>query len=254
MASSASGLSGVRHELKSDRVAAELERRILSGQLKPGERLPTEGELCEILDVSRSVVRDAIRSLVTRGLVTVRQGQGMTVAEPSDLAFGHALIALLARSELTMGEVVDARATIETRLIPQAVTTGTNADWDGLEETYTSFADAVAGQRWDIARDAHLAFHVGLLRSLHQPALELFLKPMTEIILISSAPPRETAPEDWEVESHKPILASLKARDAATAEKAIADHFSAVRDPARYEAFRSRLFKNVFADVPWAIP
>src|ERR1700679_2767227 len=137
-------LNGVRDELKSDRVAAELERRILSGELAPGDRLPTEGELGAMLSVSRSVIRDAIRTLIARGLITVRQGQGTTVAAPSDAAFAHALVALLARSELTMGDVIDARGTIESSLVPLAVETATEADLDALAAAHAAFAEAVA--------------------------------------------------------------------------------------------------------------
>ena len=187
------GLTLPRDELKSDRVASELERRILGGELEPGARLPTEGELGEILGVSRSVVRDAIRTLVARGLVTVRQGQGMAVAEPSDAAFGQALIALLARSDLTMGDVIDARATIETRLVPLAARAGEKRDWEHLDEVCTAFEEAVEASDWEVVRRTHLEFHLGLMRALHQPALEMFLTPMTEIILVSSTPPRPAA-------------------------------------------------------------
>lgn len=248
------GLTGPPDELKSDRVAGELERRILSGELRAGTRLPTESELCDILGVSRSVVRDAIRTLVARGLVTVRQGHGMTVAAPNDAAFGHALIALLARSDLTMGDVVNARATIELRLAPLAAVHGTEEDWEHLEATYQRFAAAVDEAEWDVARETHLDFHVGLLKAIHQPALELFLKPMTEIILISSAPPRRNAKVDWEVTTHRPILDALKARDAAGVERAMSDHFAATTDPKRYRTFRARPFRAVFTEVPWARP
>jgi DNA-binding FadR family transcriptional regulator len=251
---SAEGLTGLGGELKSDRVAAELERRILSGQLEPGERLPTESELCDILGVSRSVIRDAIRSLVARGLVSVRQGHGMTVATPSEAVFGQALITLLARSDLRMADVVDARATIETRLVPLAADSGTEGDWEHLEAVFTAFSDAVDASQWDAARETHLELHLGLLRALHQPALELLLRPMTEVILISSAPPRLTAREDWEVESHRPILDGLMARDAAAVERAMADHFAATRDPKRYRTFRARPFRDVFTELPWARP
>ena len=243
-----------RDELKSDRVAAELERRIFSGELATGTRLPTETELCEILGVSRSVVRDAIRSLVARGLVTVKQGHGMTVTEPSDASYSRALITLLIRSNLTMGDVVTARGLIEARLVPLAAVHGTEEDWERLEGFYQAFAAAVEAGDWDAARDRHVDFHVGLLRAIHQPALELLLKPMTEIILISGAPPRQTAKVDWEVETHRPILDAVKARDPAGAEEAMAAHFAATAEPERYEAFRARPFSAVFAEVPWARP
>lgn len=248
------GLTLARDELKSDRVAAALERQIFSGKLATGTRLPTESELCDILGVSRSVVRDAIRSLVARGLVAVRQGQGMTVAEPNDASFGQALITLLVRSDLTMAEVVTARGTIETQMVPLAAVNGTDADWARLEDHYERFEAAVAEADWDAARDRHVDFHVGLLQAIHQPALELLLKPMTEIIMISGAPPRRTVRVDWEVETHRPILDAVKARDPEAAVQAMTDHFDATADPARYARFRARKFGAVFSEVPWARP
>lgn len=246
--------ASIGDELKSDRVTAELERRILGGSLAPGDRLPTEGELGEMLGVSRSVIRDAIRSLVARGLVTVRQGQGMTVAQPSDAAFCHALIVLLARSSLTMGDVIDARAAIETAIVPMAAATGTEEDWDRLAQAFDAFAEAVAQGSWETARETHLAFHLGLLGALHRPALELFLKPMAEIIVVSAAPPRETSVEDWEVDSHPPILAALRAGDAEATEAAMNAHFARLAEPERYGSFRALTFQAVFEEVPWARP
>jgi DNA-binding FadR family transcriptional regulator len=239
---------------KSSRVVNELERRILSGELPPGERLPTETDLCEMLAVSRSVVRDAIRTLAARGLVTVRQGRGMTVAEPDSTAFGHALMVLLSRSGLKMGDVVDARAELETSLVGSAAQRGQPEDWDKLEASLKAFADAVAAKRWDEARQAHLDFHLGILRALHLPALEVLLLPMAEIILASAAPPRLEAEEDWEVETHYPIMEALRAGDAAAAEDGMRAHFKATRGERRYGEFRSRPFNLVFAELPWATP
>ncbi|HTU31787.1 MAG TPA: GntR family transcriptional regulator [Solirubrobacteraceae bacterium] len=246
-------LGSVRDELKSDRVAAELERRILCGELAPGDRLPTEPELGQMLGVSRSVVRDAIRSLVARGLVTVRQGQGTTVAAPSDATFAHALIALLARSELTMGDVVDARAAIECSLVPMAAETVTAEDLAALELAQDAFAAAVIDGDWARARESHLQLHLGLLDALHRPALQLFLKPMTEIIVISSAPPRLGSREDWEVETHPPIIDGLRARDPEAVRAAMAAYFRRL-EGTRYEEFRALSFRAVFAEIPWARP
>jgi GntR family transcriptional regulator, transcriptional repressor for pyruvate dehydrogenase complex len=246
-------LSSLRDELKSDRVAAELERRILCGDLAPGDRLPTEPELGRMLGVSRSVIRDAIRSLVARGLVTVRQGQGTTVAAPSDATFAHALIALLARSELTMGDVVDARAAIECSLVPMAAQTATAEDLEALTLSYETFAAAVAEGDWSRTRESHLQFHLGLLAALHRPALQLFLKPMTEIIVISSAPPRQGSREDWEVETHPPIIDGLRSGDPDAVREAMAGHFQRLEGE-RYDAFRALPFRAVFTEIPWARP
>jgi DNA-binding FadR family transcriptional regulator len=236
-------------ELKSERLVSAIERQILSGRLAPGARLPTEGELCDLLNVSRSVIRDAIRALVARGLVTVRQGRGTSVAMPSDAAFSRALLVLLARSGVTMGDVFDARATIETRLVGLAATSGTKADWGRLEETLDRFSQAVAQGNNELASQSHTAFHVGILASIHQPALDLMLKPLTEVILVSSmASLVREATEDWEVEFHRPILVALKARNPKAAEEAMIEHFEASTVPSHYGEFLARKFSDAYFD------
>ena len=60
----------------SDAVAASLERRILEGSLKPGDRLPPERELSLELGVSRPSLREAIQKLASKGMVQSRQGGG----------------------------------------------------------------------------------------------------------------------------------------------------------------------------------
>ncbi len=242
-------LPSIRAELKSDTVAAELERRILVGDLAPGERLPTEDELSQLFGVSRSVIRDAVRRLVARGLLTVRQGRGTSVTEPSDAAFCLAALALLARADVTVGEVISARAMLEIALVPLAAHSGSDRDWQFLDGVLDRFARAVDAGEWDVARDAHLAFHSGLLKALHQPALQLLLRPMTEVIWTSSEPPRVTEPSDWEVETHPPILDGLKARDPAAVEVAVREHYAVLDDAERYGAYRSRPFSSVFENL-----
>src|SRR5918996_6271200 len=114
--------------LKPEQVVRALERRILSGELRAGERLPTEGELGVELGVSRTVIRDAVRTLTTRRLVRVRHGFGMEVAPPSDLPLSQALADLLMRADVTVGQVLDARAALDRQLAPLAARNSTDAD------------------------------------------------------------------------------------------------------------------------------
>lgn len=227
----------------SDRVAAELESRILWGDPEPGNRLPTEAELCELFDVSRSVVRDALRTLVARGLVRVGPGQGIVVTDPSDEAFGQALLLLLARSSLTMREVTEARAAIEINLGPLAAARGTSDDWELMETHLEAFARAVDGQDWLRAHAEHLAFHVALLRAVHLSALEILLKPMHEIIVLSSVPPADN-PELWDVPAHPPILEALRRQDADGARSALEEHFRRFLGDERFETFESSPFRD----------
>ena len=234
-------------ELKSDRVAGVLEQQILSGELPPGAVLPPEGELVEMLGVSRTVVRDAVRTLVARGLLIVRQGRGTMVAEPSSEAFAAAMIALLARSGLTMGEVMRSRAAVETLVVRLAAEAGGQADWAILDEAYESLLHAVNAGDGVAANHAHAAFHNAILAATHQPALTLMLTPMSEIAtLTAGASVRSGSMEDWEVEAHRPILEALKRRDADAAAEAMHAHFELAMRPSTYHEFLARPFAEAY--------
>src|SRR5689334_18843294 len=102
--------------LLSHAVGETLEERILRGDWAPGERIPSEPELARQLGVSRSVVRDAVRTLAARGLLEVRQGFGTTVRPPADDTYHDAISVMLARSDLTAGDLALAREALDLRL------------------------------------------------------------------------------------------------------------------------------------------
>lgn len=227
----------------SDHVAAELQHQIVTGRLKPGDRLPTEAELCSMLGVSRSVVRDAIRTLAGKGLITVRQGHGMEVAEFTDGAFSNALVVLLMRSGFTMGDVLEARAGIETQLAMLAAERATPADFDELERDLERFKSAVDGEDWQEAHDQHLAFHLSLLDAVNLPALAMMLKPVQEVIVLSAVPPRRDDLDLWEYEAHPPILEALRLRDADAVRAAMDVHFATYQKEA-YQEMRDLPFRE----------
>jgi GntR family transcriptional regulator, transcriptional repressor for pyruvate dehydrogenase complex len=193
------------------------------GEVVPGERLPSVADLASLLGVSRAVIRDATRTLAARGLINVRQGQGMQVTEPSNLAFGEAGVLLLLRSELTLGDVFSARAAIEIGVGPLAARRGTAADWAHMEGRLREFEEALNRRDWDRVEQVHADFHLQILRALHLPALDLLLEPMQQIILLT-LPPSPQEPEGWELASHYPILDALRAGDEEGVRRALSEH------------------------------
>lgn len=134
-----------------DQIVQALRREIASGRLGPGERLPTEKELCETYGVSRPVVREAVASLKHDGLVISRQGSGAFVAEggasnvfrldvgqlEDDSELAH-IIELLIAIEVAMAEKAAQRrsaaqlATLKKALA--AIDRSIEAGQDGVEE------------------------------------------------------------------------------------------------------------------------
>jgi GntR family transcriptional repressor for pyruvate dehydrogenase complex len=219
-----------RRPTLSDLAASSLEDKILRGELREGTRLPSEAELMDVLGVGRSVVRDAIRTLAARGLVSVRQGTGMVVTQPSDTAYARALFLLLMRSDLSVSDVVAARRVLETELVPIAAEHATAADLEHLDQNLDRLQAAIEQLDWPAARDAHLAFHLGLLEAVHLPALTILLKPMQEITLLSWERPLDAMTrESWELytSAHRPIVDALREKSPVSARRAIEAHFAA---------------------------
>src|ERR1700726_262664 len=74
-----------------EQIAKQIEQRILSGELRTGDRLPTERELAEQFHASRTAVREAMKSLAQKGLVDMRPGRGTIVIDGTTQAVRHSL-------------------------------------------------------------------------------------------------------------------------------------------------------------------
>jgi len=219
----------------SDRVVAEIERLILSDELREGEKLPTEAELCQAFGVSRSVIRDAVRTLSARGLVRVQHGQGTVIDLPSETAVADALILHLLRSNLTIHDVLAARAAIETGVCPVAAQRASENDIRQLAADLASLEEALQRGDWQHVQDEHLAFHLDLLRATNLPALEVMLRPLQHVVMLSSVPPYVDRPEFWEASAHQAILDGIRARDEDRTRQALRDHYMIMETPAYAE-------------------
>jgi DNA-binding FadR family transcriptional regulator len=230
-------------QTRSASIAHGVEELILRGDLARGQRLPTEAELGEVLGVSRSVIRDAVRMLVARGLLDVRQGHGTIVAPPSDETFANAMVGLLMRSGATMGEVIDARTALETQLAPLIAVNATDEDLGRMDARLEEMGEAVRRDDDEAIDVAHLDFHRAMYDALHTPALETLLRPMQRCILLTSPLMKPEDRQDW-LDAHRDIVVALRSQDPARVEEAVRVHFADLRE-ARFDEWRERPFREV---------
>jgi DNA-binding GntR family transcriptional regulator len=87
----------------------------------------------------------------------------------------------------------------------------------------------VERSEWSVAHEQHLEFHLELIGSIGLDALSVFLRPMEEIINLSSLPPRGDDPSLWEVDAHRAILVALEAGDPDAMFEAVKQHFDYMR-------------------------
>lgn len=129
------GASAVRRIPKrAELVAAELRKKILRGDLKPGESLTPESQLIEEYDVSRPTLREALRLLESQQLITVRQGShhGPVVRTPSPDLTARGLSILLQVRQATVADVYAFRTVFEPVAAGMAAANATVADVAGL--------------------------------------------------------------------------------------------------------------------------
>jgi GntR family transcriptional regulator, transcriptional repressor for pyruvate dehydrogenase complex len=228
----------------SDRLADDLEAQILRGDITTGELLPSEADLCSTFGVSRTVVRDALRTLDARGLVESVPGRGTTVRAPDEEALSLAVLTRLMRSDLSLLDVVRARAAIDVNLVPLAAENANDTQIAAVREAFDEFAAGARRRRWRDTHAAHTRFHIRLLDAIGVPALRVILAPVQQIIMLGALPFAVNSNARWaaEVPLHQEIVEALEARSTADLRSSLERHYAWV---AAYPEAPATVFRNI---------
>jgi GntR family transcriptional repressor for pyruvate dehydrogenase complex len=149
----------IKPQRVSDQVYEQIRDLIFRGHLQPGEQLMPERELAQALGVSRPTVREAIRKLVTIGLVEHRHGQGTFVRAPGSRK-GNPLATLIEGFETTLEELLEVRMGLECQAVTLAAA---RANEDDLQALGKALSDMVAEQRAGrLGIGDDVAFHMAI--------------------------------------------------------------------------------------------
>jgi len=214
----------IRRSKVYEEVAKQLERLILK-KLQPGDKLPAERELAEMFGVSRSSIRDAIRSLELVGLVEPRQGAGTVVREVSAESLVNPLTIVLARQQVS--ELLDFRKMLEPPLAARAATHASVEDITEMEEILRRQDDKL--RRRELAIEEDSEFHYNVAMASDNSVVLKVLDVLMDLL-------RETRERALQVEGrpqkslagHRRILMAIKRRDPAAAEDAMRRHIQDV--------------------------
>ena len=208
----------------SDRVAQQLRDLIVSGRLKPGDQLPAERELAESLGVSRTVVREAVRSLAARGMVNVRSGSGSRVAavDSSHVADSMQLY-LQALGGVDYPSVHEVRTVIEQRMAHLAAQRATEEEVAALREVLERMRAALDDP--EKAAETDLEFHRTIAKMTGNRLFLVLLDSIGEVLMeIRRATLGVPGRSREAYESHRLILERIAEGDPEGAERAMKDH------------------------------
>ncbi len=225
----------------SDQAESMIAEQITRGDLKVGQQLPGERELVNRLGVSRTVVREAIGRLESRGILRVHAGRGTFVTGTADSALNgrwQTWVGGDLEKVLTMLEV---RETLEAKAAGWAVDRATEAEVVELRLAYEAFERAVGGGSTNDLSMADKLFHYRLALAAHNSVLTSFVQTINETIAASRRSIlAQPAGALRSLKDHRLILERVEARDRDGAMAAVAAHIQRVyRDILRLQTGES---------------
>lgn len=199
---------------------------IRQGKYQPGSQFPSVPELVRQMDVSRTVVREALQSLVGMNLIEMRPGLGCFVkAVPSDLILNADVLASLLGME-AIAEVVAARRVIESAIARLAAVEATEDDFDEMEQILRKIGRAAEKNQPMYA--ATPLFHNAVARATHNKVLEKIVTSFNLLMASGGALiERENVGSQYrmqEYESHRQLYEVLRKRDPDAAQRAMEEH------------------------------
>ncbi len=218
----------VRKARRCEQVAEQIQRLIVRGVLKHGDRLPAERELAAKFGVSRSSIRDAIRTLEVIGIVEPRQGKGTVVRELSTDSLVVPLASVLVRRRDLVAELVDVRRMIEPALAVRAAASATKEEIARLEDILRRQGEKMRRGEQTIEEDSefHYAIAVAARNSVVLKVLDVLMDLLRDSRARSLQVPGR---RERSYAGHRRILRAIKRRDGAAAGAAARQHLREIQ-------------------------
>ena len=204
-----------------DEIAAQVRGMVAGGQLKPGDRLPSERDLALRLQVSRNTLREALRTLEHAGLIEMRKGAsgGAFVRTGNTGAIVTGLSDLYHLGAITPQQLTEARIWLTELVVRAACERATDQDLEQLEANVAAAAKANEAGRFDDRQKLNREFHVILARSTQNPIIAVTMESVMGVFgqFIEKIGPSDNP---YTLPARKRFMKHLRNRDAeaATAE------------------------------------
>ena len=210
----------------SDKIVDQIMSLIASGDLKPGQRLPSERELCQHFGAGRSSLREALRCLCIVGVLTARAGEGTSVASDGGKFLGKIVEWRIITEQHDIEDLMQVRIALESVTAASAARLASKEDLAKFDLLLAKMEAAVVEEKRFAALD--LEFHVTLaaasenflIYDLVSMIRGQFAKALTRVLLLPNARPLS-------LQEHVSIINAIQRRDPVAASKAMQDHLEA---------------------------
>ncbi|MCM3706417.1 MULTISPECIES: FadR/GntR family transcriptional regulator [Cytobacillus] len=213
-------------------LADKLKECYLGGVVKPGERLPSERELAVQFNVSRTTIREALRTLELNGLIDIRQGGGSYVKVSDIQSNKEEIITAVKAENPLVYEMLELRRALEAESSFLAANRATAADLEKLRIALHNIA--LSRQNPELGLKADLDFHIGIAEATHNSIfIELIhtLKGhMEETIRVTQNHRfKDLSRYDDTIEEHREIYLAIASGNGYKAKELMEGHITKIR-------------------------
>jgi len=218
------------HGNLSEGIVNQIMQAINNGELKPGDKLPAEREMCTVFSVSRTVIRDALKMLVGLGVVTIRHGMGAYINEVDGAEDVSRLAALLQISRGTVEELFQVREVIESQAAIWCTQNANEQDLRLLQHIVRK------GKELGDADESKLAlldaeFHLKIVESAGNRVLMRLMINLLDLLGENRARAlMVTGRQRLSVLEHEKIYEAIEQRDPELARRRMLNHLTNVRE------------------------
>ncbi len=221
-------LKPVSRTTLSEQVAMQLAAELQAKRWQPGEKLPSEAELCKVFNVGRSTLREALKSLAFIGMIRMRAGGGSYVADQRSKYMDGPLLAKgVLTTEKDVTDLSEARLLLETEVAGLCAERATEQDFQALERIVIEMKAAIANGGEGF-KELDVSFHFAIAAASKNLILAALLKHiregLQELITKSLLLP---AGMELAYKQHRAILEVLKHRNPGKARQAMRTHLRA---------------------------
>ncbi|AEG59955.1 FadR/GntR family transcriptional regulator [Desulforamulus ruminis] len=218
-----------RSDTLRNEVAGYIKTLISSGQLKPGDRLPTERVMSENFGVSRTVIRDAVKTLAGIGLLEVKHGVGIFVATVDGALVGRQLSNLLTYHLDTIEHIYEVRILLEKFAAQWAAERCTQEDYEKIKDLLEEAHTVNPIEYGDRFADLNRKFHLLIAEASQNPVIAMMVENILDL-LENVSDETHTIPgrANLSIEQHEKVLELIIQHKPQEAKRAMEEHLSSV--------------------------
>jgi GntR family transcriptional regulator, transcriptional repressor for pyruvate dehydrogenase complex len=226
----------------SDHVVEEIKGRLMRGELKEGDRLPSHDLLSKELGVSRSTLREGLKNLTLMGILEMKPGQGTRIKSLSPSSLMHNLAPSLLMDRATVSELMDARLVVELGTVSLACKSSDPSDIEEMERIIRQMEGYLQTKDYAGYSDLDLRFHFLMGHASKNKVLQRILEDIRGLLsqLLREVVLYLPGMAEKGNRYHKQILKALRDKDPKLADKAIRSHIASVAAAVqKYQAMKS---------------